>query len=607
MIKLFSNVICRKSQTTQQSPACRNLLVCCLLGIIATGIAWSQSPGETETAVTQMLAPVQMVNLDEYVGVFSFQHRSGATVVPLKGTKLAPKAAGKLKVESKAGFLELDVNRGGLEGLPRAVHWGRDFLTYVFWAVSMDGRAQNLGEIQFNQRGEMSGINVTTTHQTFWLMVTAEPHFAVNEPSDVVVMVSKSQRTVDTSNQALSLDADPIYYTHYAATYNKTHDTTGRPSQAPLELIQARKAVVLAETSGILKHPTPPGQTPLEDEVRTRKTLESAREFLRKAEVAAADKKARKKTIIQFARTAAQAAESARALSVGGVGQVYARQLMRELDRRKNAYERLLTEQTALTSANEDMRRELSRLRSAADQLGSDSARLQKQLTASIGLNTRLQNSLEKARDENERLRMEKAIICDELQRQLESLGQINQKGDNIVLTLASDILFDFDKFDLRPAAKEGLGKLSILQLLLFRDVPVKYEGHTDWVGAEDYNQWLSEQRALRVAEYLLEQRLLLYKEDPNRVDVEGRLRMVKQLLAMNFPRSQGRDRNTRNSLMADLGSLVEGFGFRRLTVNVQGKSERNRRVEVVFSQREGGAVTSICDFQIGETEPRVP
>jgi|GEM_PF-2520967 len=570
-------------------------LRCAVVGfmVILSVFAVGQTAATDPPPLSKMLAPVQLIQLDQKVGILSFPHRSGATVVEMQGTALASQASGRMKVESKAGYIEIDINRNEIGGLPRAVRWGQDFFTYVFWAVSVDGRTQNLGEILFNQRGEMSGINVTTPFQTFWLMVTAEPHFAVSEPSEVVVLVSKSQDNVDTGNKAQPVAVDPIYYTHFAGAYSREIDTTGSPDRVPLELIQARKAVQLAKSSGILKYPTPANQAPLDDELRTRATLQLAEQFLSRAEAAAANENSDEKLIIQYARTAAQAAESARALSVGGVGQVYIRQLMRELDDARQSIADLQQARDALETARSNLNADFSRLQ-------LDNRRLQEQVTESLSLNNRLQTLLENTQRDAERLRAEKGLICEELRRQLQSLGQLNQQGGDIVLTLASDILFDFDKFDLRPAARENLAKLAILRLLLFREAPIKFEGHTDWVGAEDYNQWLSEQRALSVAEYLLEQQLQLQPDEATRELNEERLRMVRELLAMDFNSAQGGKRLRRNDLLARLGTLVEGFGFRRLAVEEQGKNEKNRRVEIIFSMPEGRSLTSICDTIVG-------
>ena len=105
-----------------------------------------------------------------------------------------------MKVESRPGFLEIDINRGDIQGLQPARRFGEDYLTYVLWAVSVDGKESNLGGITF-QDGRPVSINVTTPIQTFWLLVTAEPDFAVNDPSPVAVLYSTGQ--ADSQSRAL--------------------------------------------------------------------------------------------------------------------------------------------------------------------------------------------------------------------------------------------------------------------------------------------------------------------------------------------------------------------------------------------------------------------
>ena len=128
--------------------------------------------------------------------ILSYRYLSGSTDVRLQGTQRAPEARIRSKIGSRPGFVELDINRGAISGLKPARLLGKDFLTYVLWAVSVDGKAANLGEITFDGENPVS-INVTTPYQTFWLMVTAEPDYAVTEPSSQVVLYSVSQSAAD--------------------------------------------------------------------------------------------------------------------------------------------------------------------------------------------------------------------------------------------------------------------------------------------------------------------------------------------------------------------------------------------------------------------------
>ena len=263
---------------------------------------------------------LRVVELGEPDGqILSYRHLAGSTEVYLRGTALAPDAHVKLKIGSRPGFVELDINRGGISGLKPAHRLGKDFLTYVLWAVSVDGKASNLGEITFDGDNPIS-VNVTTPYQTFWLMITAEPNYAVVDPSSQIVMYSVKQTNV-TDNRALPIGGDLFFFTHYSA-YEST------PSELPTvpnQLLQARKAVELASKSGVLAADRS-GSAGLKEEEYTREALIQATTFLDRAE-AAYKKDPKDREVVQFARTAAQSAENARALAMGAVGGLLVHQL----------------------------------------------------------------------------------------------------------------------------------------------------------------------------------------------------------------------------------------------------------------------------------------
>src|SRR5438105_15364692 len=111
-----------------------------------------------------------------------YRHRGGSTRVDLKGTELMPQARGEARVESRTGRLEINAK---LSGMQPANRFGLEYLTYVLWAVTPEGRANNLGEIVLNDG--RSELHATTDLQAFGLIVTAEPYFAVTQPSELVV------------------------------------------------------------------------------------------------------------------------------------------------------------------------------------------------------------------------------------------------------------------------------------------------------------------------------------------------------------------------------------------------------------------------------------
>ncbi|HEY6944982.1 MAG TPA: hypothetical protein VI431_07560 [Candidatus Acidoferrum sp.] len=273
--------------------------------------------------------------------VLSYGDLSRPTEVWLGGTSLAREARLKLKIQGasgsslffirkrRLGFVEIDINRGNITGLQSPQQFGKDFLTYVLWAVSGDGKASNLGEISPGGQKPIS-INARTPYQAFWLMVTAEPDFAVVDPSPQVVLYSidenarkeSAEKKVPTEKKIPPKKANLWFYTHYT-------DYDSGPTAveaAPNELLQARKAVELASRSGIS------GVRAVAEPKNTAANLTRAKSFLGQAE-SAYKKHPKGSNVVQPARTAAQVAENARALALGAVGGNLIRQLEDELAR----------------------------------------------------------------------------------------------------------------------------------------------------------------------------------------------------------------------------------------------------------------------------------
>jgi len=305
-----------------------NLLI---LLILASAMV-SSADGQT---VVQKTVPLRVIDVKDPGGqILSYRHLAESTLVHMRGTRLAPKAQITVKIGSRPGFVELDINRGGITGLTPAYRLGKDFLTYVLWAVSVDGKASNLGEITFEDERPIP-VNLTTPYQTFWLMVTAEPNYAVVDPSAQVVLYSVKQAP-KSENAALPIKGDLFYFTHYAA-----YETTpgGAIAGIPNQLLQARKAVELASESGVLAGDSKRNPN-VKEEAYTHEALNQARIFLARSE-AAYKKDPKDQAVAQFARTSAQSAENARALAMGAVGGLLMRQLESELTQVRNELAKL--------------------------------------------------------------------------------------------------------------------------------------------------------------------------------------------------------------------------------------------------------------------------
>ena len=235
------------------------------------------------------------------VKAVNYRHRGGATKVNFQGTALLPKAHGEAKVESKQGYIEIEVE---FDELQPATQFGPEYLTYVMWAVTPEGRATNLGEVLLNRspRDWESKLNVTTDLQAFGLIVTAEPYFAVTQPSDVVVMENVIRP--DTRGKVTEVEAKYELLQRGEYTFGTNPASVERIAidpRTPLELYEARNAVRVARWAGA-------------DRLAS-DTFRKAENLLTQAETNHSRRQP-KKTVVMIARESVQTAEDARLITV---------------------------------------------------------------------------------------------------------------------------------------------------------------------------------------------------------------------------------------------------------------------------------------------------
>src|SRR5262249_7929314 len=144
----------------------------------------SQGTTTTETGETVPLFKIQVVS--RTIEAVNYRHLGGETKVDMIGTTLMPLAKGYAHVDSPHGRVVISSK---VEKIGPATQFGPEYLTYVMWAITPEGRAANLGELPL--KDDHAQLDVTTDLQTFGLIITAEPYFAVTTPSDVVVMENK--------------------------------------------------------------------------------------------------------------------------------------------------------------------------------------------------------------------------------------------------------------------------------------------------------------------------------------------------------------------------------------------------------------------------------
>src|SRR4051794_32140662 len=201
----------------------------------------SRNGSSTNQVVTLDRQPIYKVTVvSRTAKAINYRHRSGATKINFEGTALLPKSHGEAKVESKQGYIEIEVEFRNLEP---ATMFGPEYLTYVMWAISPEGRAKNLGEVLLN--GTSSKLDVSSDLQAFGLIVTAEPYYAVTQPSDVVVMENVVRP--DTLGKVEEIDAkyELLQRGQYVFNVDKSRikhfDLTD--AKVPIELYEARNAV----------------------------------------------------------------------------------------------------------------------------------------------------------------------------------------------------------------------------------------------------------------------------------------------------------------------------------------------------------------------------
>ena len=541
------------------------LTVC---GLVAAQSSQAPNPVQQSTENAARMAagamPIYRITVVERTTkAINYNHRSGSTKIDFRGTALLPEARGEATVESKQGVIKIGAR---MEKLQPATKFGPEYLTYVMWAVTPEGRATNVGEVLLN--GDKTRLDATTELQSFGLIVTAEPYFAVTQPSDAVVMENFVRH--DTTGTIEEVDAkyELLQRGQYTLNVNPAEiKPVLLSSKVPLELFEARNAVQIARWTGAGRYAPETFQKAVQD-------LRNAEGYL--------TGKAGRKPIGTVAREAVQMAEDARIITVKKIdeerlanerqagaerealaesqraqAQADAARIARDADAARLAAQseagRVERENTARmeTARNEADRarrdsdtrmaaaqNEAERLKNENDARMADSRteadRRQRDSDAQL---VAFQNEADRrqresdaqmaaARNEADRLRRENdaqragaqadldRAAKDKAQAEAEKAGlrsqllaQFNailQTRDTVrgLVVNMSDVLFDTAKSSLRPLAREKLAKVAGI-VSGHPGLRLEVEGHTDSVGGDEYNQRLSEQRGSSVRDYL--------------------------------------------------------------------------------------------------------
>ena len=187
----------------------------------------------------------QLVLVDRTVKAVKYAHRSGSTKIDFEGTNLMASAKGEARVDSHRGAMEIKVEFSEMQ---KPTTFGAEYLTYVMWAISPEGRAVNLGEVLIGSN-DRSKLDVTTDLQAFAMIVTAEPYYAVRRPSNVVVMENVIRPDTVGTTEVMDAKYELIDRGGYVPTGYK-FDPLVLNTKLPLEFFEARNALRIAQSAG---------------------------------------------------------------------------------------------------------------------------------------------------------------------------------------------------------------------------------------------------------------------------------------------------------------------------------------------------------------------
>jgi outer membrane protein OmpA-like peptidoglycan-associated protein len=488
-------------------------IVAALSGTVLALSAWAApTPAPSNTDSTPLY---RVVVVGKVTPAVSYSKR-GSTKIDFRGTPLLAKAEGEATVKNHDGVNTIDVE---LQGLAPATQYGNEYLTFVLWAVTPEGRAKNLGEV-VPDHGKAE-LTVTTDLQAFAMIVTAEPYFAVTQPSELVVLENVlregTRGHVDVVDAKYELLKRGVYV---------LDSSRPRPDEkVPSDLLQAWNAVVLSHVAGADTY-----------------AAETQQKAVALYEQANADyeKGRSRKTVSLTARQAVQTAEDARLIAVERAEQgALSAERQASADREARAKADAEMESQRRAAAEADRRNEEARRTQAEAQAAqANAARDEAERTRAAAQAQAAQADI--ARDEAERNRQqaelaaqeaarlkaeaeadrnaaaaeseaalakaeeEKAAMRSQLQRQLNVILETRDSARGLIINM-SDVVFDTGRATLKPGAREKLAKIAGV-LLTHPDLKLEVDGHTDSVGGDDYNQKLSESRAAAVRDFLVQQ-----------------------------------------------------------------------------------------------------
>jgi len=516
------------------------------LGIALGMGALSQTNAQTTVATAGAGPTFGVTTTTRTVDAVNYRHHGASTKLAFRGTDLMPAANGVASVKSNRGSIAIEAEFGELL---KPTAFGAEYLTYVLWAISPEGSAVNLGEVLVGGN-HRSKLNVTTGLQAFALIVTAEPYFAVHQPSNVVVLENVVRADTKGTTEVVNAKFELMERGSYIPTGYK-FDPVVLDAKLPLEFLQARNALRIAQAQGAEKYAS--------------ESYQHASNLMDTANGYATTKHSSRKELIATSREAVQTAEDARTIAVKKMDEARRageRQDSADAQARSQAQADDATRQKELAQSDtaraqsdtaraqsdaaraqsdatkaqadaqaqaDDARRQrelaqsdAARAQSDTAAARSDAAKAQADLTANRAASDATQAlaaaEISEARSDADQSRLaaqaakqnenqavsDKAAMRALLSEQLNKVLETRDSARGLIVSM-SDVLFDTGKFSLKPGAREKLAKVAGI-LIAYPTLAIEVGGYTDNVGTNEMNQTLSENRAGAVRDYLVQQ-----------------------------------------------------------------------------------------------------
>ena len=449
----------------------------------------TQQPAASPADAGQPMPIFRVTVVARSVSAINYHHRSGTTHIDFRGTELMPPARGEARVDSQMGSTKIDVH---VDHLTPANQFGPEYLTYVLWAITPEGRAQNLGELALS--GDHSSLLAASSLQVFGLIVTAEPYFAVTQPSDVVVMENFVRDDTTGTIERVEAKYELLKRGQYVLNRAAYQPVRINP-KGPLQLAEAENAVELARLAGADRYAPD--------------TFQKAAIGLQNAEGFMSGHGG--KPVETNAREAAQMAEDARLITYKRMEEEQQAQQRAATAQAQADAQAAQAQQAAAEQAQREAQAQAAQAAQDAAQAAQDKAAAEAARAAALQQQQQAQAGAERARQaaaqadaQRQQAETERTQLRERLKQQLNAILETRETARGLIVNI-NDVLFDFNQFTLKPGAREKIAKLSGI-LLAYPGLKLQLEGHTDSVGGDDYNLKLSQNRADAVRDFLAEQ-----------------------------------------------------------------------------------------------------